>query len=120
MFHLVPDELAGEDATATVVFKWLQDEPLFLLTGKPERVQEYIESFDLGELLSSWWLDFYLEAALEGETSVTNVEILEVLGGPSSRVTQASVTCRVERWEYARYRLVLYFQQSILVTVVTY
>ena len=121
MTHSVPSELRGED-TAVVVFRWLQDEPLFLLTGEPERAQEYIESVDLPAMLNSWELSFELEFAIgrEGAAPVTDVDVLEVLGGPSSRVTQASATGRVERWEYARYRLVLYFQQSILVTVVTY
>ena len=119
MTHRVPDEVSG-DELASVVFRWLTDEPLFALTGFPDRIEEYIESFDLSAILNSWELSFHLEMALGDEMPVTDVEVLEAIGAPSNRVTQVSASGRFERWEYARYRLVLYFQESLLVTLVTY
>ena len=118
-FHIVPDEVSG-DELASVMFRWLTNEPLFALTGFPDRIEEYAASFNLREFLSSWKLEFELSTALQDETPVTDVTILEALGGPSSRVTRTTATGQSERWEYAQHRLVLYFSRGALVEIVTY
>ena len=117
--HIVPDEVSG-DELAAIMFRWLTDEPLFALTGFPDRIEEYASSFNLREFLSSWMLEFELSTALQDETPVTDLTILEALGAPSSRVTRTTATGQGERWEYAQYRLVLYFSRGALVEVVTY
>ena len=113
------DELRrGDDAA--VMFKWLTDEPMFFLTGHTDRIEEYVASFDLSAFLNSWELRFELSMALDDEMPVTDLAILTALGAPSSRVTRTTATGQGERWEYAQYRLVLYFSRGVLVEVVTY
>ena len=117
--HHVPSEVRGDDHAA-IVFKWLTDQPLFALTDSPDRIEEYVASFDLEAFLSSWRLEFELESALLDEEPVTDLMILEALGPPSSRTTHFTETGRIERWEYAQFRIVLYFSDSVMTTVVTY
>lgn len=119
MVHFVPDEVRGDDH-ASVMFKWLTDQPLFVLTGSPDRIEEYVASFDLEAFLSSWELEFELESALLDEEPVTDLMILEALGPPSSRTTNTTEAGQTERWEYAQYRIVLYFSDGVMTTVMTY
>lgn len=120
MAPLIPLELSeGDDAA--VMFRWLTDEPLVVLTKYPERAAAYVASFDLSEYLNSWRLSNAIEYAMQyDEMPVTDLEILTALGAPSSRVTRTTETGQGERWEYAQYRLVLYFSRGALVEVVTY
>jgi hypothetical protein len=116
MTHLMPAELKGDD-DAAVIFRWLTDEPLVILTKYPERAAAYVASFDLREFLQSWRLKFALEYA---DPPPTDLEVLNALGGPSNRITQTSPLGTTERWEYTQYRLVLYFRQGGLHTITTY
>lgn len=117
--HFVPPEVTGEDS-ATVMFRWLTDEPLFVVTTAPERIDAFVASFDLDAFLASWRLAFELQNALEDEAPVPDLVILHALGAPSSRVTSTTANRQLERWEYAQFGLVLYFHQGALVEVVTY
>ena len=119
LMHLVPREVLGDEPSAGVMFRWLTDEPLFLVTRYPERAEAYIASFDRSEFLHSWRLSFALESAMD-DRPVTDLEILTGLGAPANRMTQTTERGRTERWEYPRYRLILYFSQGALSRIVTY
>jgi hypothetical protein len=114
MMHMVPRELDDESG-AVVIFAWLTEWPLFVLTSQPERIPEYIASFDYREFLQSWRLSFELETNL----GVADVTVLEALGAPTYRTTSTSVSGRVERWEYAGLGVVLYFSNGGLTRVIT-
>lgn len=117
--YFVPEEVSGNGWT-TIMFKWLTDEVLFVLTGEPERIGEFLATFDLEEFLSSWKLESELTYAMQNEGPVLDLEILNALGPPSSRTTVTTETGVTERWEYAQYRIVLYFSDGVMTTVVTY
>ncbi len=110
--HFVPEEVSQEKA-AVVVFAWLTDRPLFAITRQPERIPEFIASFDLLGLLGSWQLAFELESNL----GVADLTVVQALGAPSNRMTRTSELGRVERWEYDRYGLLLYFTNGGLSSV---
>lgn len=122
MPHIVPKELleGSQSGITAVIFKWLTDEALFVMTDQPEKIPEFIASFDLSAFLRSWEFEFELTTALQDGEVITDLEILDTLGVPTSRTTSTTSNTRIERWEYAQYRIVLHFHNSVLHEVVTY
>lgn len=110
--HYVPDQ--EDDPVAIVYFELFSDRPMFVYTRHPERVTQYIASYDHRAYLTSWQFPFDLrsEGLLNG---VTDLYFFEAIGAPDSRVARSTAGGQYEIWRYSQYRVSLEFRDGRLV-----
>lgn len=105
------------DVVTSVGYKLFTSTPLWVMTDDPKKVPKALEKFDLDEFLTSWKMETELEAHIKKGT-LSDIFILETLGGPNSRQKYFDANIEFERWTYNNLDLMLTFKKGIVVSYI--
>ncbi len=105
------------DTLMMVGYKLFTDKPLWVLTENPSIINNALGKFDLADFMESWEFEFELKKHIEEEV-LSDIFIIETLGGPTSRVKYFDKNTELEIWTYDELLLSLTLRDGVVVSYI--